>query len=90
MAKKNGTRTRAEAKKLMWEYYRDNKASLPKWIVEFREEIIEGLVSGSETDIVFNEYRSEGGAAVSCENLAREQKQICPPNYTNSVKFYRR
>ena len=45
MAKTKETRTRAEAKKLMWEYYRDNKASLPKWIVECREEIISGLIT---------------------------------------------
>ena len=47
MAKKNGTRTRAEAKKLMWEYYRDNKASLPKWIGEYREEILCRLINGT-------------------------------------------
>ena len=46
MAKKKGMRTRAEAKKLMWEYYRDNKASLPKWIGECREEIISELIDG--------------------------------------------
>ena len=46
MAKIKDTRTRAEAKKLMWEYYRDNTASLPKWIVEFREDILEKIMSG--------------------------------------------
>ena len=53
MTKKNGTRTRAEAKKLMWEYYRDNKAILPKWIGEFREEIISGLMDGRDLTSVF-------------------------------------
>ena len=47
MTKKKTTRTRAEAKNLMWEYYRDNKESLPKWIKECREEIIEELKSGA-------------------------------------------
>ena len=55
MTKKNGTRTRAEAKKLMWEYYRDNKASLPKWIGEYREEILENLVDGRDVTIVFSQ-----------------------------------
>lgn len=41
-------RTRAEAKRLMWEYYRDNKALLPGWIRERREEIIELLRNGLE------------------------------------------
>ena len=53
MAKKNGTRTRAEAKKLMWEYYRDNKASLPKWIGECREELIRQLILGNNASDVF-------------------------------------
>ena len=55
MAKKNGTRTRAEAKKLMWEYYRDNKASLPKWIGEFREEIISRLIVGDTVSEIFRD-----------------------------------
>ena len=56
MAKTNETRSRAEAKKLMWEYYRDNKASLPKWIVEFREEILTSLINGSEVADVFQSF----------------------------------
>ena len=59
MTKKKGVRTRAEAKKLMWEYYRDNKASLPKWIGEFREEIIEGLVSGNSLEVAFGQVLDE-------------------------------
>ena len=62
MAKKNGTRTRAEAKKLMWEYYRDNKASLPKWIGELREELIRQLILGnsaSDVFISFARYKEE-------------------------------
>jgi hypothetical protein len=60
-------RTRAEAKKLMWEYYRDNKEFLPKWIREFREEILELLVSGglssedSFAEVVKSETSSVAG-----------------------------
>jgi hypothetical protein len=46
MTKKKTTRTRAEAKKLMWEYYSENRSSLPTWISEFREEIITSLMNG--------------------------------------------
>ena len=56
MRKTKETRTRAEAKKLMWEYYRDNKASLPKWIGEFREEILTSLINGSEVVDVFRSF----------------------------------
>ena len=59
MAKTKNVRTRAEAKKLMWEYYRDNKASLPKWIGEFREEVISGLVHGKSARLAFNEAIQE-------------------------------
>lgn len=48
--------TRAEAKKLMWEYYRDNKSSLPKWIVECREEILTSLINGSDVVDVFRSF----------------------------------
>ena len=47
------TRTRAEAKKLMWEYYRDNKEFLPKWIRECREEILTGLIGGNGVPAAF-------------------------------------
>jgi hypothetical protein len=50
---KKTTRTRAEAKKMMWEYYRDNKGALPKWISEFREEILARLLSGLAPSIAF-------------------------------------
>ena len=46
MTTKMKERTRAEAKNLMWEYYRDNKELLPSWIKECREEIIENLQHG--------------------------------------------
>jgi hypothetical protein len=42
---KRTTRTRAEAKKLMWEYYRKNKESLPSCINRLREEILDRLVA---------------------------------------------
>ena len=44
---KKTTRTRAEAKKLMWEYYRDNKELLPVQIKEYREEIIIHISKGN-------------------------------------------
>jgi hypothetical protein len=53
MTKTKDVRTRAEAKKLMWEYYRDNKMSLPKWIGEFREEILEALIGGKDVEETF-------------------------------------
>lgn len=53
MTKKKDVRTRAEAKKLMWEYYRDNRASLPKWIGVCREEILDKLIDGLEPKQVF-------------------------------------
>ena len=49
------TRTRTEAKKLMWEYYRDNRSWLPGWITEFREDVIKLLVEGKNVTEVFNE-----------------------------------
>ena len=55
MAKAKNVITRAEAKKLMWEYYRDNKSSLPKWIGECREEIPDALTGGK---CVINTFRS--------------------------------
>ena len=66
MAKKKTTRTRAEAKKLMWEYYSENRSSLPTWISEFREEIIGDLMSGNKIDIVFGEYTLEVSLAANC------------------------
>ena len=53
MAAEINKRTRNEAKKLMWEYYRDNKASLPGWIREFREEVIAGLMTGMQAAHIF-------------------------------------
>ncbi len=54
MTKTKDVRTRAEAKKLMWEYYRDNKGSLPKWIGEFREEILTELGLGESVVVAFS------------------------------------
>lgn len=50
---KKTTRTRTEAKKLMWEYYSENKSSLPTWIREFREEILEELMDGMDVGQTF-------------------------------------
>ena len=55
MRNKKDVRTRAEAKKLMWEYYRDNKTSLPKWIGEYREKIIDSLILGKNPQSIFDE-----------------------------------
>jgi len=55
MTKNTTTRTRSEAKKLMWEYYSENQASLPMWIRECREEVIEDLINGLSAKTVFSE-----------------------------------
>jgi len=55
MATKNtNTLTRTQVKKVMWEYFRDNKSDLPKWIRECREEILEGLMNGTDVEQVFD------------------------------------
>jgi hypothetical protein len=51
---KKTTRTRAEAKRLMWEYYRANKEWLPDWIREYREEILKLLSDGGEVSVIFH------------------------------------
>ena len=47
-------RTRAEAKKLMWEYYRDNKALLPRDIRFERENLIADIGLGTSVDLAFD------------------------------------
>ena len=56
MTKKKTTRTRAEAKKLMWEYYRDNMETLPKWIKESREVILADIISGNSVKDSFGAF----------------------------------
>ena len=64
MATKNtNTLTRTQAKAVMWEYYQDNKADLPKWISECREKILEGLMGGEVVEQTFN-------SAITCGNIA--------------------
>ena len=46
---------REEAKLAMWLYYSEHKAWMPAWIREYREEIIEGIQSGTSAEDVFNE-----------------------------------
>ena len=65
MAKNKGVRTRAEAKKLMWEYYGDNKANLPKWIGEYREEIISIIENGGHPSNTFHEVIVEDSPSSS-------------------------
>ena len=71
MAKKNGTRTRAEAKKLMWEYYRDNKESLPTWIRECREEILLKLKDGKSVESTFRSILESAGDNTLVEVIVR-------------------
>jgi hypothetical protein len=52
LTKKQGLRE--EAKLVMWNYYKENKDRLPKWIREYREEIISGIESGQKVEMVFN------------------------------------
>jgi len=48
-------RLRDEAKRAMWTYYKDSREWMPKWIREYREEIIESISSGSTAADVFTE-----------------------------------
>ena len=49
-------RTRAEAKRLMWEYYKENKRYLPHWIRFHREEVLDEIVNGAEPISVFARF----------------------------------
>jgi hypothetical protein len=55
MTKKTEIRTRAEVKRLMLEYYSKNRVSFPRWIKEFREEIIALIESGGPPSVIFDE-----------------------------------
>jgi hypothetical protein len=55
---KKTTKTRAEAKKLMWEYYRENKALLPNHIKGLREDIISNLMAGFSPSHAFHTGRT--------------------------------
>ena len=50
--KKQGLRE--EAKLVMWNFYKENKERLPKWIREYREDVIEGLMNGENVETVFS------------------------------------
>jgi hypothetical protein len=52
LTKKQGLRE--EAKLVMWNYYKENKIWLPKWIREYREDVIEGLMNGENVETVFS------------------------------------
>ena len=81
MTTKKTTRTRAEAKKLMWEYYSENKSSLPSWIRECREEILEELMNGTDVGQTFESMVDietligEIGASVSTIESAANDNQ---------------
>jgi len=47
-------RLRDEAKLAMWNYYSEQKAWMPKWMREYREDIISGIESGQTAEVVFN------------------------------------
>ena len=47
-------RLREEAKLVMWNYYKENKAQLPKWIRGYREDVLEGLMDGENVETVFS------------------------------------
>ena len=84
MTTRKTTRTRAEAKKLMWEYYSENKASLPTWIRECREEILEELINGTDVGQTFEliidietpieEIGASAGTIVSSANDHQEAR----------------
>jgi hypothetical protein len=50
---------RAESKRVMWEYYSAHKTTLPKYIKEYREDIIIGLMKGLSVEEVFNSVTEE-------------------------------
>ena len=52
LTKKQGLRE--EAKLVMWNYYKENKDRLPKWIRGYREDVIEGLMNGEDVETVFS------------------------------------
>lgn len=66
MTNTKDVRTRTEVKELMWEYYRDNKVSIPKWIQECREEIIESLMTGTCVVETFGSFNQ----TVECDTTA--------------------
>jgi hypothetical protein len=47
------TRTRAEAKKLMWEHYKERKQELSKMVRNSREQIIAEIMSGQTAELAF-------------------------------------
>jgi hypothetical protein len=52
LTKKQGLRE--EAKLVMWNYYKENKTTLPVWIKEYREDVIDGLMNGEDVESVFS------------------------------------
>lgn len=51
---------RVEVKIVMWKYYSENKPLLPKYIGDFREEIIVELMKGESVEDVFDSYGGGG------------------------------
>ena len=58
LTKKQGLRE--EAKLVMWNYYKENKDRLPKWIRGYREEILNGIIGGRSATEEFGKYIIEG------------------------------
>ena len=75
-------RTRAEAKKLMWEYYRDNKGFLPSSIRECRDEILGRLIDGRDPAVAFDLIQGNVETSTSAQHSIWQAKNlkvaICP------------
>lgn len=58
--KKKGKISREEAKRMMWEYYREHRTDLPATIKTLREEILENIRQGRTAEESFSQ---------SCEHV---------------------
>ena len=68
--KNKDTTTRDQAKTMMWEYYRDNKHNLPKWIRKFREDLLVEIIQGQDVVQAFEKVIEYGAT-----NKMRRQRQ---------------
>ena len=64
-------RLREEAKLVMWNYYKENKDRLPKWIRECREEILTELLNGEDVEVVFLSILSRGDGKLEIDRNSR-------------------
>ena len=56
--------SRAQAKELMWTYYREHRRLLPAWIREFREEILSGMMKGDGVQQTFDSILDNSGESM--------------------------